>query len=120
MDFFSLQPAAGAQGEFLGMLLTSAYHKFNNNKDRNEVILPDTAHGTNPASVTMAGYKLIEIPSTKNGTVDLNMLEQALSEKTACFMLTNPNTLGVFDRQIKKITEIVHKNGGLCITMEQT
>jgi glycine dehydrogenase subunit 2 len=113
MDYFSLQPAAGAQGEFLGMLLTKAYHKFNNDEKRNEVILPDTAHGTNPASVTMAGYKLIEIPSNKNGTVDLEMLEKALSDNTACFMLTNPNTLGIFESDIIEISKMVHKAGAL-------
>lgn len=113
MDYFSLQPAAGAQGEFLGMLLTRAYHEFNKNNERNEVILPDTAHGTNPASVTMAGYKLIEIPSTKDGTVDLEMLDKALSEKTACFMLTNPNTLGIFESEIIEISKMVHKAGAL-------
>jgi len=113
MDFFSLQPAAGAQGEFLGMLLTRAYHEFKNDNDRDEVILPDTAHGTNPASVTMAGYKLIEIPSTRNGTVDLAMLEKALSDKTACFMLTNPNTLGIFESEILEISKLVHEAGAL-------
>jgi glycine dehydrogenase subunit 2 len=113
MDYFCLQPAAGAQGEFLGMLLTRAYHEFNKDNQRTEVILPDTAHGTNPASVTMAGYKLIEIPSTKDGTVDLDMLEMALSEKTACFMLTNPNTLGIFESEILEISKLVHKVGAL-------
>ena len=113
MDYFSLQPAAGAQGEFLGMLLTRAYHELNKDNERNEVILPDTAHGTNPASVTMAGYKLVEIPSTKDGTVDLEMLEKALSEKTACFMLTNPNTLGIFESEIIEISKMVHKAGAL-------
>ncbi|MCK4848338.1 MAG: aminomethyl-transferring glycine dehydrogenase subunit GcvPB, partial [Candidatus Heimdallarchaeota archaeon] len=113
MDYFSLQPAAGAQGEFLGMLLTRAYHEHHGNDQRNEVILPDTAHGTNPASVTMAGYKLIEIPSTKDGTVDLEMLEKSLSEKTACFMLTNPNTLGIFESEILEISKMVHDAGAL-------
>jgi glycine dehydrogenase subunit 2 len=113
MDYFCLQPAAGAQGEFLGMLLTRVYHEFNKDNQRTEVILPDTAHGTNPASVTMAGYKLIEIPSTKDGTVDLDMLEMALSEKTACFMLTNPNTLGIFESEILEISKLVHKVGAL-------
>jgi glycine dehydrogenase subunit 2 len=113
MDYFSLQPAAGAHGEFLGMLLTRAYHDFNNDIKRNEVILPDTAHGTNPASVTMAGYKLIEIPSTNQGTVDIEMLEKAISDKTACFMLTNPNTLGIFESDIEKISKIVHNAGAL-------
>jgi len=113
MDYFTLQPAAGAQGEFLGMLLARAYHEFNNDNERNEVILPDTAHGTNPASVTMAGYKLIEIPSNKDGTVDLDMLEKALSDKTACFMLTNPNTLGIFESEIIEISKMVHDAGAL-------
>ncbi len=113
MDYFSLQPAAGAQGEFLGMLITRAYHELNKDNERNEVILPDTAHGTNPASVTMAGYKLVEIPSTEDGTVDLEMLEKALSEKTACFMLTNPNTLGIFESEIIEISKMVHKAGAL-------
>ncbi len=113
MDYFCLQPAAGAQGEFLGMLLTRAYHEFNKDIQRTEVILPDTSHGTNPASATMAGYKLIEIPSTKDGTVDLDMLEKALSERTACFMLTNPNTLGIFESEILEISKLVHKAGAL-------
>jgi glycine dehydrogenase subunit 2 len=113
MDFFSLQPAAGAQGEFLGMLLTRAYHENRKDFERNEVILSDTSHGTNPASVTMAGYKLIEIPSTKEGTVDLKILQKVLSNKTACFMHTNPNTLGIFENEILEISEMVHNAGGL-------
>lgn len=113
MDFFSLQPAAGAQGEFLGMLLTKAYHKYNKDGKRDEVILPDTSHGTNPASASMAGYKLIEIPSTKAGTVDLDYLEKTLSDKTACFMLTNPNTLGIFESDILEISKMVHEAGAL-------
>jgi glycine dehydrogenase subunit 2 len=113
MDFFTLQPAAGAQGEFLGMLLTRLYHEFNKESQRDEVILPDTSHGTNPASATMAGYKLIEIPSTQDGTVDLDILEKTLSEKTACFMLTNPNTLGIFESEILDISKLVHKSGAL-------
>jgi glycine dehydrogenase subunit 2 len=113
MDYFCLQPAAGAHGEFLGLLLTRAYHKYNNDNERNEVILPDTAHGTNPASASMAGYKTIEILSTSQGTVDLNALEKTLSEKTACFMLTNPNTLGIFESDILEIQKMVHKSGAL-------
>ena len=113
MDYFCLQPAAGAHGEFLGLLLTRAYHKYNNDNERNEVILPDTAHGTNPASASMAGYKTIEIPSTSQGTVDLNALQKTLSEKTACFMLTNPNTLGIFESDILEIQKMVHKSGAL-------
>ncbi len=113
MDYFCLQPAAGAHGEFLGMLLTRAYHEYNNDESRDEIILPDTAHGTNPASATMAGYKLIEIPSNENGTVDLGKLENSLSAKTACFMLTNPNTLGIFESDILEISKMVHKAGAL-------
>jgi len=113
MDYFCLQPAAGAHGEFLGMLLTRAYHQDKGEKDRNEVIIPDTAHGTNPASATMAGYSLTEIPSNEEGTVDLAVLEKTLSEKTACFMLTNPNTLGIFEPDITEISKMVHKAGAL-------
>ena len=113
MDYFSLQPAAGAHGEFLGLLLTRAYHEHNKDHERKEVILPDTAHGTNPASASMAGYQTIEIPSTKEGTVDLETLEKTVSEKTACFMLTNPNTLGIFESDILEISKIVHKSGAL-------
>jgi len=113
MDYFCLQPAAGAHGEFLGLLLTRAYHESRNDTQRVEVILPDTAHGTNPASVSMAGYKVIEIPSKKDGTVDLDALEKALCEKTACFMLTNPNTLGIFESDILEISKMVHKAGAL-------
>jgi glycine dehydrogenase subunit 2 len=113
MDYFCLQPAAGAHGEFLGMLLTQAYHKFNNDSYKDEVILPDTAHGTNPASATMAGYKLTELPSNRDGTVDLDILEKTLSARTACFMLTNPNTLGIFESDIAEIQKMVHKAGAL-------
>lgn len=109
MDSFSLQPSAGAHGEFLGMLLVRAHH---GDTKRNQVILPDSAHGTNPASAKMAGYEVIEIPS-KNGIVDLEILEEALSEKTACFILTNPNTLGIFESEILEIAELVHENGAL-------
>jgi glycine dehydrogenase subunit 2 len=113
MDYFCLQPAAGAHGEFLGMLLTRAYHEDKGEKERNEIIIPDTAHGTNPASATMAGYRLNEIPSNDIGTVDLEVLEKTLSEKTACFMLTNPNTLGIFESDILEISKMVHKVGAL-------
>jgi glycine dehydrogenase subunit 2 len=113
MDYFSLQPAAGAHGEFLGMLLTKAYHESRNDDKRKDVILPDTAHGTNPASVTMTGYNLVEISSTKEGTVDLDILEKTISDETACFMLTNPNTLGIFEDNIIEISKIVHKAGAL-------
>jgi len=111
MDHFTLQPAAGAHGEFTGLLITKAYHEFNKDFDRNEVILPDTSHGTNPASASLAGYKVIEIPSNEEGTVNLDILKKTVSSKTACFMLTNPNTLGIFESEILEISKIVHKAG---------
>jgi glycine dehydrogenase subunit 2 len=113
MDYFCLQPAAGAHGEFLGLIIARAYHESRKDFNRIEVILPDTAHGTNPASASMAGYKTIEIPSTSEGIVDLEALEKTLSEKTACFMLTNPNTLGIFEEDILEIQKMVHKAGSL-------
>ncbi len=114
MDAFTLQPAAGAHGEFVGMLLTRAYHEFNKEGEtRKEIIIPDTAHGTNPASAKMAGFNVIEIPSNKDGMVDLNILRNTVSEKTACFMLTNPNTLGIFESNILEIADIIHDVGAL-------
>ena len=113
MDHFTLQPAAGAHGEFTGLLLTRAFHEYHKDYTRDEVILPDTSHGTNPASAAMAGYKVIEIPSTEDGTVNLEGLQNALSEKTACFMLTNPNTLGIFESDIVEIARLVHHAGAL-------
>jgi glycine dehydrogenase subunit 2 len=113
MEYFTLQPAAGAHGEFLGMLLTKAYHEKHKDKNRNTIILPDTSHGTNPASASMAGFKIIEIPSTTEGTIDLSILDKTLSDTTACFMLTNPNTLGIFESDILEIANMVHKSGSL-------
>ena len=113
MDAVSLQPAAGAQGEFLGCLLARAYHESRGEGHRDEVILPDTAHGTNPATAGMAGYKVVEIPSTGEGLVDLDALKAAVGPRTALFMLTNPNTLGIFERDIQQIQKVVHDAGGL-------
>jgi glycine dehydrogenase subunit 2 len=109
----SLQPAAGAHGEFTAMLLTRAYHQFNGEEKRSEVIVPDSAHGTNPASATMAGYETITIPSNERGRVDLKALESALSDHTAALMLTNPNTIGLFENEILDISRRVHEAGGL-------
>lgn len=111
MDAFCMQPAAGAHGEFLGMLLTRAYHEAKG-EEREEVIIPDSAHGTNPASAKMAGYEVIEIPS-KNGRVDMEVLKKVLSKNTAAFMLTNPNTLGIFEKDILKISKEVKRVGAL-------
>jgi len=113
MDRFTLQPAAGANGEFTGVSIIRAYHIDNGEPQRNEMLVPDSAHGTNPASAAMAGFKVIEIPSNENGTVDIEALKAAVGENTAGLMLTNPNTLGIFEDEILEIADIVHKAGGL-------
>jgi glycine dehydrogenase subunit 2 len=114
MDAVSLQPPAGAAGEFVGIRIAAAYHESNGEGDqRTEVIVPDAAHGTNFASAAMGGYDVVELPSGDDGRVDLDALEAALSERTAALMLTNPNTLGLFERDIHQIAEMVHDVGGL-------
>ena len=113
MDGATLQPAAGAHGELTGVLLIRAYHEARGDMNRNKMIIPDSAHGTNPATCSMGGFTPIEIKSDKNGLVDLEALEAAMTEEVAGLMLTNPNTLGLFDKNIEKIAEIVHKKGGL-------
>ena len=113
-DEVCLQPSAGAHGEFLGTLIMRAYHKFNGELEkRREVIVPDSAHGTNPASAAMAGFEVVVVPSDENGCVDVEALKSAVSERTAGLMLTNPNTLGIFERNIEEIAKIVHEAGGL-------
>jgi glycine dehydrogenase subunit 2 len=112
MDAVTLQPAAGAHGEFTGMLMAKAYHE-DREDPRTEVIVPDSAHGTNPASAAMAGFTVIEIPSGPDGCVDLEALGAALSERTAAVMVTNPNTLGLFEKDIVKLAEMVHAAGAL-------
>ena len=112
MDHVSLQPAAGAQGEFAGMLMIQAYHTAKGNP-RKKVFLPDSAHGTNPASANLCGYKSVQIPSNSEGLIDIDKLEALMDEETAAIMLTNPNTLGMFEKDILKITKIVHNKGGL-------
>ncbi len=112
VDAVTLQPAAGAHGEFTGMLITRAFHEHNGER-RTDIILPDTAHGTNPASAHMAGFNVIEIPSGPDGCVDLEALKAALSENTAAFMLTNPNTLGIFEKNVLEIARLVHEVGAL-------
>ena len=111
MDAFSLQPCAGAHGELTGMLIAKAYFE-EKGEERGQVIIPDSAHGTNPASAKMAGFEVIEIPS-KEGKVDLKALKHALSNETAAFMLTNPNTLGIFENEILEIAKEVRKAGAL-------
>ena len=114
MDAFTLQPAAGAHGEFTGLLLIKAYHLARGDVSRTEIIVPDSAHGTNPASSVMAGFRVVNIPSGADGCVDLDALRAAVGPDTAGLMLTNPNTVGIFDKNILEITKIVHDAGGLC------
>ena len=114
MEAMTFQPAAGAHGEFTGLLLMKAYHHFRGDEKRTKIIVPDSAHGTNPASAAMAGYSVVSIPSREDGCVDLDKLKEAVGEDTAGLMLTNPNTVGLFDKNILEITRIVHEGGGLC------
>ena len=109
----SLTPMAGAQGEFSGVAMIKAYHKARGDLDRDEMLIPDAAHGTNPASAVACGFKAVEIPTAKDGDIDLEALRARLGPKTAGIMLTNPSTLGLFMRQIKEIAAMVHEAGGL-------
>jgi glycine dehydrogenase subunit 2 len=113
MKAVSLTPAAGAQGEFAGVAMIRAYHASRGDLERNEVLVPDAAHGTNPATATMCGYQVREIPTGADGDVDLEALRRAVGPKTAGIMLTNPSTLGVFERRIEEIAAVVHGAGGL-------
>lgn len=108
-----LSPMAGAQGEFAGVAMIRAYHESRNDTSRTEILVPDAAHGTNPATAVMCGYKVREIPTDDQGDVDLEALKAAVGPQTAGIMLTNPSTLGVFERRIKEIADIVHTAGGL-------
>jgi glycine dehydrogenase subunit 2 len=112
VDDITLQPAAGAHGEYTGIKMIKKYLKMKG-LDKNEIIVPDSAHGTNPASSAMAGLRVVEIPSNEKGCVDLDALHEAVNEKTAGLMLTNPNTLGIFEENIKEIAEIIHDAKGL-------
>ena len=114
MDDMTFQPAAGAHGELTGLMLIKKYHQANGHEGRVNILVPDSAHGTNPASASMAGFHVVSIPSLPNGCVDIEALRQAADEHTAGLMLTNPNTVGLFDPNIAEITKIVHKAGGLC------
>jgi len=107
-----LQPAAGAQGELLGLLLTKAYHE-DRGEERRIVLVPDTAHGTNPATAALCGYEVKVVKSDERGELDLNDLKKKLSEEVALLMLTNPNTLGVFERKVKEAAELLHEKGAL-------
>jgi glycine dehydrogenase subunit 2 len=113
MAAVSLTPLAGAQGEFTGVAMIRAYHKAQGDAQRSEILVPDAAHGTNPATATMCGYSVREIPTDADGDVDLAALKSAVGPNTAGLMLTNPSTLGVFERHIVEIAEVVHDAGGL-------
>ncbi|MEA3413420.1 MAG: aminomethyl-transferring glycine dehydrogenase subunit GcvPB [Pseudomonadota bacterium] len=113
MQGVSLAPMAGAQGEFAGIAMIRAYHRDRGDHERTEVLVPDAAHGTNPATAAMCGYTVREIPTDNNGDVDLEALRTAVGPNTAGLMLTNPSTLGVFERRITEIAGIVHEAGGL-------
>ena len=114
MDGMTFQPAAGAHGEFTGVLLIKQYHDARGDRKRTKIIVPDSAHGTNPATAAMCGYDVVNIASGPDGCVDLDALRAALGEDTAGLMLTNPNTVGIFDKNILEITRLVHEAGGLC------
>lgn len=113
MKEVSLTPMAGAQGEFAGVAMIRAYHDHNNDMQRCEMIVPDAAHGTNPATAVMCGYKVREIPTDDQGDIDIAALEKIIGPQTAGIMLTNPSTLGVFERKIKQIADMIHNAGGL-------
>src|SRR5713226_9355003 len=114
MSRMSLQPAAGAHGEYLGCLIIRSYHKSKGELEtRTEMIVPDSAHGTNPASAAMAGFKVVVVPSNSEGMVDLDALRKAVGTHTAGLMITNPNTLGIFEKNVLEMAKIVHDSGGL-------
>ncbi|MFT8871075.1 MAG: aminomethyl-transferring glycine dehydrogenase subunit GcvPB [Sporolactobacillus sp.] len=112
MDAMTLQPAAGAHGEWTGLMIIRAYHESRGDRQRTRVIIPDTAHGTNPASASVAGFEVVTVKSGADGLVDLDDLRRMVDEHTAALMLTNPNTLGLFETRIEEIAEIVHGAGG--------
>lgn len=114
MDDMTLQPAAGAHGEFTGVLLIKQYHESRGDTNRKKIIVPDSAHGTNPATAAMCGFQVVNIPSAPDGCVDLEALKAVLGDDTAGLMLTNPNTVGIFDENILEITRLIHEAGGLC------
>ena len=114
MKRMTFQPAAGAHGEFTGLLLIKAYHKSHGDEKRKKIIVPDSAHGTNPASAAMAGFSVVSVPSGPDGCVDIEKLKEIAGDDVAGLMLTNPNTVGLFDKNILEITKIIHDCGGLC------
>ena len=114
MKRMTFQPAAGAHGEFTGLLLIKAYHKSRGDEKRKKIIVPDSAHGTNPASAAMAGFSVVSVPSGPDGCVDIEKLKEIAGDDVAGLMLTNPNTVGLLDKNFLEITKIIHDCGGLC------
>lgn len=112
-DAVSLQPAAGAHGELTGVLIIRAYHRAQNDTKRVKMLVPDSAHGTNPASSAMSGMKIVELPSDERGNIDLEALKAECDDTLAGIMITNPNTLGLFDENIEEVCQLVHDAGGL-------
>ncbi len=112
LDAVTLQPAAGSQGEMVGILMVRAHHEAQQ-RQRRYVLIPDSAHGTNPASAAIAGYQVVSIPSDSSGRIDIRILRERMNQDVACLMLTNPNTLGIFESRIEEISRIVHDQGGL-------
>lgn len=113
MDAVSLQPAAGAHGELTGMMMVKAYHDAREDDKRTKIIVPDTAHGTNPATAAMCGFEIVEVPSDQTGGVDVEALKAVLNDEIAGLMLTNPSTLGLFEKNIEEIAQLMHEAGGL-------
>jgi glycine dehydrogenase subunit 2 len=109
----TLQPAAGAHGELVGVMIARAYHQMRGDTDRDTVLVPDSAHGTNPATAAMAGFKVVTVPSDSRGNVDLDALKGLVGPNTAALMITNPNTLGLWDEHIEEVIKVVHEAGGL-------
>ena len=112
MNTVTLQPAAGAHGEWTGLMMIRAFHEANGDFDRTKVIVPDSAHGTNPASATVAGFEAVTVKSDERGLVDLEDLKRVVDDQTAALMLTNPNTLGLFEENILEMAAIIHEAGG--------
>ena len=113
MDYVTLQPAAGAHGELTGMMIIKKYFEDIGEKHRKKVIVPDSAHGTNPASAKMCGFDIVEVKSNNKGQVDINSLKELIDENVAAIMMTNPNTLGIFEENVLEISKIMHNNGSL-------
>ena len=109
----TLQPAAGAQGEYVGVLIIRAYHKDRKDNKRTKMLIPDSAHGTNPATSSMSGFDVVGVATDKNGNVDLESLRAVCDDTVAGLMLTNPNTLGLFEQDVVEVINIVHEAGGL-------